>query len=145
MADEVGLAATRQAERQEVVAAIDEAAFAERGELLGDLDRQTGSVERGQGLVGQQVGVLEVAFDPATAPLVDFELDEVVQVALERPAFTLSEPRDLFGMTCHRRELERSQHEGERHRWRHGGDCRHAATSVNNASYSESVTGGDAS
>ncbi len=130
-AHEVSLAAAGQSEREEIVPALDERALAQGRQLLDDLDRQACALERGEGLVGRETGVLEVARDAATAALVSLELDEVVQVAFERPSLALGESRDLLGVTRHGRELERAQQDGERRRRRHRG---HAATSVSSAS-----------
>jgi hypothetical protein len=70
---------------------------------------------------------------------VDLELDQMVQVALERPALALGELRDLVGMTRYRRQLERAQQHGQRRR---RFEIRgHAATSVISASYTTRSTG----
>jgi len=129
-AHEVGLAAAGQSEREEIVAALNEPALAQRRQLLDDLGRNAGSIECGEGLVQGEVGVLELARDATTAALESLELDEV-QVALERPGLAHGEPRDLLGMSRDSRELERAQQDGERRRRRYRG---HAATSASSAS-----------
>ena len=89
--DEVRLASAGQPEGEDVVAALDEGAFAERRQDLRDLRRQARlRFERGERLLGGQVASrAEVALDAAAAALLDFELGEVVEVLPEGPAFAL--------------------------------------------------------
>src|SRR6201995_490235 len=113
-ADQVGLAATRQTECEQIVAALEERALAQGRQHLGDLHRQARPGERRERLVGRQLRLPQVALDAAPAALVDLELDQVVEVAHERPALTLGELRGLLGMTRDGGELERAEQDHER-------------------------------
>ena len=129
-ADEVGLAAAGMSEREEIVTALDERALAQRRDLLRDLARQTCSIQRSEGLVRWESRVLEVALDAAAPPLEELELDEMVEVALEGPAFAIRLLCELLGVPPHGRELEGSQHDRERGPGRFG----HAAAWVSSSS-----------
>ena len=63
---------------EEVVAALDEATFAEERQQRGDLGRHARAVEGGEGLLAGQVRFLVVARNASTPALVDLELDQVV-------------------------------------------------------------------
>src|SRR5215510_6575646 len=138
-AHQVRLAATRKAEREQVVTALDERALAQRRQHLGDLGRQARTVERRERLVARQPRAAQVALDPAPAALVHLELDEVVEVADECPAVALGELRDLLGMLRDGGQLQRAQQHHER-----GQRCgrHHAAPCASSsASYSVRSTG----
>ena len=90
-----------------------------------------------------------VALGPAPPALVDLELDEVMQVPLERPALAFGEASDLLGVACHGGDLERTTQDRERcrgrRRDRRRGRRGHAATSCSSASYAVRSTGGETS
>ena len=102
-ADQVGLASPRQSKGEQIVATLDEPAFAERRQHLRDLGRQARAREGPERLLGQQVRFLEVPLDSAPASLVDLELGEVMEVLPERPTFALGLLRDLAGVARERR------------------------------------------
>jgi hypothetical protein len=119
-ADEMRLAATGEPEGEHVLAALEEAALAERGHDLGHLGGQP-ALEGRQGLLARQRGVLEVAVDAPPSTLLDLKLREVVQVLLERPALALGLGADLGREPADRRQLERTQQDRQaltHRRWR---------------------------
>lgn len=79
------LASARQPEREDVVAALDEAAFAERRQHLRDLRRQARPRERREGLLRRQIGGLEKALRAPAAALVHLELGKVMKILAEGP------------------------------------------------------------
>src|SRR6201995_4307783 len=70
-ADQVGLAATRQTECEQIVAALEERALAQGRQHLGDLHRQARPGERRARLVGRQLRLPQVALDAGAAALRD--------------------------------------------------------------------------
>jgi hypothetical protein len=137
-ADEMSFTSPGQAEREDVVAALDECAFAECRQQLRDLRWQPRARERRERLLGRTVGRLEEPLGAPATSLVDLELGEMVKILTEGPPFALGLLRDLFGVARERRQLQRSHQDAERldRRGRDHGRRRraHVPTSASSAS-----------
>ncbi len=82
-ADEVGLAASGQSERENVVSALDEAAFAERWKDLRDLRRQARAREHRERLLAREISGLDVPLDATATSLAMIPLYKAGLVRLD--------------------------------------------------------------
>ena len=126
----MALAAPRKTEGQQVLRAIDEAALAEGRYAAAQRSRQTVEVEGRECLVRRQIALPLETFDATGPAILDLDLDEMTEVPLEAPAFSLGTLGDLAMGAHEAGQLERAQQQRDTA----GGGCRHALASATSSS-----------
>ncbi len=107
--DQVGFAAARQAEAQEVVAAAHEVRFEQRGQLAPDFVRQLFVVEGFEGFTRGQIRVLELTLDFTLQPVVGLRFEEPGQKAGIAPVLRLGATDGVIVLTGNGRQPHRAQ------------------------------------
>jgi hypothetical protein len=106
---EMRLAASRQAEGQDVVSTIHKAAIDQRGQLPPDFGRQQRLIERAERLGLRQPRLGEQPRRALLGAFHRFALAQVAQHLTMAPAFLLGAPHHLLVLACHGRQAKRTQ------------------------------------
>ena len=123
----VGLSEARQAVADQVVAAADELAVQQRGQLAADLVGQPALVEGGQRFGGGQLRIRQQSLDAPGELLLDFDLGHVAQEASVAPVFGFGAGQQVLVVAGDGGQPEVAQQE-------RGGVGLHTATSTSRLS-----------